>query len=34
MTDPPQGAGATLDLPEIGIALAVDDLYERVTFSP
>jgi Uma2 family endonuclease len=34
MTDPPQGAGATLELPEIGIALAVADVYERVTFSP
>ncbi len=32
ITEPPQGPGATLELPDIGIALAVDDLYERVTF--
>jgi Uma2 family endonuclease len=32
ITEPPLGPGTTLPLPEIGIALAIDDLYERVTF--
>jgi Uma2 family endonuclease len=31
-TLPPLGAGGTLELPEIGIKIAVDDLYECVTF--
>jgi hypothetical protein len=28
----PLGAGATLALPEIGIFIPVDDIYEGVTF--
>ncbi len=31
-TEPPLGAGATLALPEIGISIPVDDIYEGVTF--
>ncbi len=31
-TGPPLGAGTSLELPEIGIAIPVDDLYEGVTF--
>jgi hypothetical protein len=33
ITEPPLGPGTTLKLPEIGITIAVDDLYERVTFT-
>ncbi len=30
---PPLGAGEVLDLPEIGIAIPVDELDERVSFA-